>query len=83
MAEVSKSLSPLDGTGLLNLNEKINLNSISAAKISAMLPTLNGTSALNTGNIVQLRHHVNGNCNLAGVHLVVLAYPLTSIHMAH
>ena len=67
MAEVSKSLSLLDGTGLLNLNEKINLNSISAAKINAMLPTINGTSAIDTGEIVQLRHHLNGKCDLAGV----------------
>ena len=59
------------------------MNGISAAKMSAMLPTLNGTNAIDTGDIVQLSHHLNGNCNLAGVHLIVYGIPTDNHHVVH
>lgn len=80
---MSTSLSPFDGTGVLNVNKMTSLNGISAANMSAALSALDSTSAIDPGDIEQPRQHLNGNCNLAWLHLVVLAYPLTSIHMVH
>lgn len=55
MVEGTGSLSPLDGIGVSEINKLCSLNSISAAKMSAMLSVLDGISAIDDGDIAQPR----------------------------